>query len=68
MSCIKIKICDVRTLDALQICQENNVDFIGLHQIEPPITEENIAIFKKLLKNQERLKQFFCQKKSQLKK
>lgn len=48
MSCIKIKICDVRTLDALQICQENNVDFIGLHQIEPPITEENIAIFKKL--------------------
>lgn len=49
MSCTKIKICDVRTMDALQICQENNVDFIGLHQITPPITEENIVLFQRIV-------------------
>lgn len=63
MSCIKIKICDVRTLDALQICQENNVDFIGLHQIEPPITEENIAIFKKIVEKSGKIKTVLLSKK-----
>lgn len=49
MSCAKIKICDVRTIDALKICQDNNVDFIGLHQITPPITEENVELFQSIV-------------------
>lgn len=49
MSYTKIKICDVRTTEALQICQDNNVDFIGLHQIEPPITAENIDLFQNIV-------------------
>ena len=49
MSYTKIKICDVRTPEALQICQDNNVDFIGLHQIMPPITTENVALFRKIV-------------------
>lgn len=49
MSYTKIKICDVRTTEALQICQDNNVDFIGLHQIAPPITTENIALFQNIV-------------------
>ena len=49
MFCTKIKICDVRTAEALQICQDNNIDFIGLHQINPPITAENIALFQNIV-------------------
>lgn len=49
MSCTKIKICDVRTIEALQICQDNNVDFIGLHQMELPVTKENITLFQRIV-------------------
>lgn len=49
MFCPKIKICDVRTMEALQICKDNNVDFIGLHQIESPITVENIVLFQNIV-------------------
>ena len=49
MSCTKIKICDVRTTEALQICKNNNVDFIGLHQINPPVTAENIVLFQNIV-------------------
>lgn len=46
----------MRTLDALKICQENNVDFIGLHQIELPITEENIATLKRIVERSGKIK------------
>lgn len=49
MFCTKIKICDVRTAEALRICQDNNIDFIGLHQIDSPITAENIALFQNIV-------------------
>lgn len=49
MSYTKIKICDVRTTEALQICQDNNIEFIGLHQIDPPITAENIVLFQNIV-------------------
>lgn len=49
MTCAKIKICDVRTMEALRICQDNKVDFIGLHQIHPPVTAENIALFQEIV-------------------
>lgn len=49
MSCVKIKICDVRNEEALQICKDNDVDFIGLHQINSPITKENIVLFQNIV-------------------
>lgn len=49
MCCSKIKICDVRTKEALRICQENKVDFIGLHLIDPPVTAEKIVLFQNIV-------------------
>lgn len=49
MSCTKIKICDVRTMEALQICQDNHADFIGVHKIDLPITAEDVVLFQKIV-------------------
>lgn len=46
----KIKICDVRSPEIANFCLENSVDFIGLHQIFSPITEEKITLFKSIKK------------------
>lgn len=45
------------------MCQENNVDFIGLHQIESPITEENIAVLKEIVKRSGKIKTVLLSKK-----
>ena len=63
MSYAKIKICDVRTQEALQICKKNNVDFIGLHQINPPVTSENIKLFQKLVADSGDIKTVLLSKK-----
>lgn len=44
----KIKICDVRDVATASFCAENDVDFIGLHQIFAPISEEKISLFKEI--------------------
>ncbi len=46
----KVKICDVRSPEIAKFCLENSVDFIGLHQIFPPITEKKIRLFKSIKK------------------
>lgn len=50
MKCPKVKICDVRSPEVAQFCLENSVDFIGLHQIFSPITEEKIRLFQSIKK------------------
>lgn len=37
---VKVKICDVRTLDIVECCQKAGVDYIGIHQINAPLSEE----------------------------
>lgn len=37
---VKVKICDVRTLDIVECCQRAGADYIGIHQINAPISEE----------------------------
>ena len=37
---IKVKICDVRTLKITEYCSHIGVDFIGIHQIYAPLSEE----------------------------
>lgn len=37
---IKVKICDVRTLEIAEYCSDIGVDFIGIHQIYAPLSEE----------------------------
>lgn len=37
---IKIKICDVRTLEIVEYCRDLGVDFIGIHQIKAPISKD----------------------------
>ncbi len=44
----KVKICDVRSPEIATFCLENSVDFIGVHQIFSPITEEKIRLFKSI--------------------
>jgi hypothetical protein len=56
MSYAKIKICDVRNEEALQICKDNEVDFIGLHQINSPITKEDINLFQKIVEASGKIK------------
>lgn len=41
----KIKVCDIRDVAAARFCADNQVDFIGLHQIYAPITQEKINLF-----------------------
>ena len=40
MENVKIKICDVRELEVAQYCEEQGVNFIGIHQIKYPLTQE----------------------------
>ena len=49
MSSVAIKICDVRTMEALQICKECDVDYIGLHLINPPINANLLADYRKIV-------------------
>lgn len=44
---VKIKICDVRTLDIVECCRSAGADYIGIHQIKAPLSEEK----RKLLEN-----------------
>ncbi|MGN1276589.1 MAG: hypothetical protein ACI4UK_06340, partial [Floccifex sp.] len=37
---MKVKICDVRTLDIVECCQRAGADYIGIHQIKGPLSEE----------------------------
>lgn len=44
---VKVKICDVRTIEIVECCQKAGADYIGIHQIKGPLSEEK----KDLLKN-----------------
>ncbi len=44
---VKIKICDVRTLNIVECCRSAGADYIGIHQIKAPLSEEK----RELLKN-----------------
>ena len=44
----KIKICDIRDITTARFCAENGADFIGLHQIFAPISEDKISLFKEI--------------------
>jgi len=44
----KIKICDIRDVATARFCAENGVDFIGLHQIYAPISEDKVFLFNKI--------------------
>lgn len=35
----KVKICDIRTIDDAEVCDRAGADFIGIHQIEAPLTD-----------------------------
>lgn len=37
---VKVKICDVRTMDIVECCQRAGADYIGIHQIKGPLSEE----------------------------
>lgn len=56
MSLPMVKICDVRTMEALRICKECNADLIGMHLINPPIRPDLIAAYKEIVANAENLK------------
>ena len=43
--------------------KKNNVDFIGLHQINPPVTSENIKLFQKLVADSGDIKTVLLSKK-----
>lgn len=51
-----VKICDVRTIEDLQICKDCSVDLIGLHLIDPPIRREVIERYKEIVEKAEPLK------------
>ena len=51
-----VKICDVRSSDALQICKDCNADFIGMHLIDPPIRPELVEKYKEIVENSGLLK------------
>ena len=36
----KIKICDIRDIQTAQYCEKQGIDFLGIHQIKYPLTEE----------------------------
>lgn len=44
----KVKICDIRDTETARFCAKNGVDFIGLHQIFAPISNEKISLFKEI--------------------
>jgi phosphoribosylanthranilate isomerase len=35
----KVKICDIRTIEDALLCEKVGVDFIGIHQIEAPLSD-----------------------------
>ena len=47
---VKIKICDVKSPVIAKFCKDNGVDYIGLHQIYAPISNEKIELFKDIKK------------------
>ncbi|KNY30554.1 phosphoribosylanthranilate isomerase [Pseudobacteroides cellulosolvens] len=48
MEKVKVKICDVRTPEVAAFCAQEGVDFLGLHQIWAPITNEKLGIFQSI--------------------
>ncbi|MBQ2917279.1 MAG: hypothetical protein IJE59_03795 [Clostridia bacterium] len=48
MKDIKIKICDVREADIAKYCEHQGVDFLGIHQIKYPLTQEKKDLFHKI--------------------
>ena len=51
-----VKICDVRSNEALQICKDCNVDLIGLHILNPTIKSEIVEQYKEIVCNAGSLK------------
>lgn len=45
---VKIKICDVRTVEDVELCAKHDVDFIGIHQINAPISSEKHCLLDKV--------------------
>jgi phosphoribosylanthranilate isomerase len=43
---IKIKICDIRTLQCAIICAQEGASFLGIHQIDAPLTEVKLKLCK----------------------
>lgn len=37
---VKVKICDVRTLDIVECCRRAGADYIGIHQIKAPLSDD----------------------------
>lgn len=48
MKHVKIKICGITEKEIALLCAEQKVDFLGLHQIKYPLTEEKKALFSKI--------------------
>lgn len=51
MKTTAIKICDVRSSASLAICKDSNVDFIGVHLINPPVQPEKIEMCCKMVRD-----------------
>ena len=46
MENIKIKICDIRDSNMAKYCEEQGVNFLGIHQIKYPLTQEKKQLVK----------------------
>lgn len=44
----KVKVCDVRDLNTAEYCANIGVDFIGVHQIYAPITNDKLNLLNKI--------------------
>lgn len=45
---VKIKICDVREVEIAKFCEQQGVNFLGIHQIKYPLTQEKKDLFNKI--------------------
>lgn len=56
MALCAIKICDVRSIEALQICKDSNVDYIGMHLINLPIRSDLLSMYREIVEKADHLK------------
>jgi len=52
----KIKICDVRTMEAARTCIDYSIDFAGIHNLKWPMTLSKQSLFHEVKKQTNRLK------------
>lgn len=50
MEDVKIKICDIRETKVVKFCEQQGIDFFGIHQIQYPLTDEKKKLVEEIRK------------------